>query len=265
MASKHRLFDEDSEGPRSPKYCSEIPWLYGLFKAVDDPTESAGLIQSSSSKARNKEAQSSIRQAFKPGLSNDESNNQSDSSEVDAITEDQIWEACKWSYLLYHTVDYSPALTKATQSLDRSQITKKQTAWRSHILNKFLLPHVKELARAWCAKNPWRFVEDLDVADRDQIWIDEWNTDPSGIVRAMWKPVVDVLDLEHVFSDELIFEDEKEKTEKLKQMFRDKYVCGCNLTWMHRVRKIEVKGKKVLITQQVKVCKLRPHHKYELD
>lgn len=155
-----------------------------------------------------------------------------------------IIEACKLTYILYHDIQEQSGLDKILQSLNKSgtendvDLTRaaksKQSAWKGHVVNKFLLPHVKEIVRIWCVARPYASFKTLSLDERVKLWSEAYDSDPKDIVNEMWKPLIGVLDLKSIFRTNLLAEDSA-KMKAVQHMLRQKYLFGCESTYRHSV------------------------------
>lgn len=155
-----------------------------------------------------------------------------------------ITEACKLSYILYHNIQAQDCLPKILQSLNKSgtedetELTRvaksKQSAWKAHVLNKFLLPHVKEIVRKWCVARPYASFGSLPASDRNKLWLEAYDASPKGTVISMWKPVIGVLDLGLIFRTDLP-DEHNTNMAAVRQMLQQKYCFGCECTYKYSV------------------------------
>ncbi|KAF2444736.1 hypothetical protein P171DRAFT_484828 [Karstenula rhodostoma CBS 690.94] len=155
-----------------------------------------------------------------------------------------ITEACKLTYILYHNIQAQDCLPAILQSLNKSgteddaELTRvvksTQSAWKAHVVNKFLLPHVKEIVRKWCVAHPYANFGSLPMSERVKMWFEAYDADPKGIVTLMWKPLIKVLDLASIFRTDLPSEDNA-KAKAVRQMLRQKYFFGCECTYKYSV------------------------------
>ncbi|KAJ4349734.1 uncharacterized protein N0V89_008352 [Didymosphaeria variabile] len=205
---RERIEAEDREtGQQIPIYASEVPWL--SFVANSSKCDVAcGEMSDGETKA------------------------------------ELIKQACKLIYILYHNIQEQALLSSILQFLNKSEtetnadLTRAaksaQSAWKAHIVNKFLLPHVKEIIRKWRVARPYAGFQSLPASDRAKVWFEAYDADPKGTVVAMWKPVIKVLDLESTFRTDLIAEDNA-KMKAVRQMLRHKYYFGCECAYKYSV------------------------------
>lgn len=156
-----------------------------------------------------------------------------------------IIEGCKLVYILYHDIEAYDSLESLIQSLHRSaernskislmrEAKVKQSGWKGQILNKFFLPHVKELKRKWEVAHPYAAFVSLPEKERVRLWMEAYDAEPKSMIAKMFKPVIMALDLNSVFRLDLIGED-KRKMDAVRAMLRQKYWFGCHFTYKHNV------------------------------
>lgn len=198
-------------------YGAEIPWLQPLPSNSEDPANEGPT------------PNSSIPTSLTP-------------------PDEVIREAAKLSYLFYHRLDPSDFLLRAlshigiqphtpTYDTKIKQTSKNYTKWKAAILGKFLRKHVDEVIHKWRTSNARKSFEALGVDARGQIWMAEYDKDPEGMVAAMWKPVIDALDLANVFNTEVTDERDRERMKGVRVMLRNKYLFGCEITFKYGDRK----------------------------
>lgn len=173
-----------------------------------------------------------------------------DTSYYDAINADDtntklIVEACKLTYILHHDIEAHDCLSLLLQSLNKGdgcdsandvmkEARLKQSSWKGHILNKFFLPHVKELKRRWEIAHPYASFASLSDKEHTRTWMEPYDSDPESIASKMLKPVIMVLDLNNIFAVVPMTEDAK-KMHAVRIMLRQKYWYGCYCTYKHSV------------------------------
>ncbi|OAG07964.1 uncharacterized protein CC84DRAFT_1173548 [Paraphaeosphaeria sporulosa] len=199
--------EEQDEEHRKPTYASEVDWL----ACLTDPSRDV----STSTEIAKEETNTAL-----------------------------ITAACKLTYVLYHNVQAQECLATILQSLNKSgteddaELTRvaksSQSAWKAHVVNKFLIPHVKEIVRKWCVARPYKNFGSLPASDRIQLWFKVYDYDPKSTVVSMWKPVIGVLDLGLIFRTDLPPEDDV-KMKAVRQMLRHKYYFGCECTYKYSV------------------------------
>ncbi|KAL1610428.1 hypothetical protein SLS60_002095 [Paraconiothyrium brasiliense] len=204
---RERVEAEDEMGQQIPTYASEVPWLNFLAGS----------------------SRSNVPCSELPG------------GETNA---NLIKEACKLVYILYHNIEEKDLLCTILQILNKSKTETNtelmrlaksaQSAWKAHIVNKFLIPHVKEIIRKWRVARPYAGFESLPVSERVKLWLEAYDSDPKGTVAAMWKPVIKVLNLESIFSTNLPADDDA-KMRATRQMLRHKYFFGCECTYKYSI------------------------------
>ncbi|KAL5412117.1 hypothetical protein PMIN06_009623 [Paraphaeosphaeria minitans] len=199
--------EEYQDDDRTPTYASELLWLNCLTDPSRDFLTSDGIAE--------KETNTAL-----------------------------ITAACKLTYILYHNVQAQEFLARILRLLNKSgtegdaELTRvaksSQSAWKAHVVNKFLLRHVKETVRKWCVARPYKSFGSLPANDRIRIWLEAYDADPKGTVVAMWKPVIGVLDLDLIFRTDLPAEDDA-KMRAVRWMLRHKYFFGCECTYKYSV------------------------------
>jgi hypothetical protein len=155
-----------------------------------------------------------------------------------------VEEVSKLLYLVHHQVKDSSKLLQylGLDSISHEdvaltkQLNLRQSQWKSAILNKFLLPHVKELERRWHVANAWRSFTTISTEERKRIWLDAYDEDPKGITTSMFKPVIGILDTDSIFNGGLDCVEDRAKMRRVRIMLRNKYLFGCEITYEHRVK-----------------------------
>ena len=152
-----------------------------------------------------------------------------------------IIKACKLVYILYHDIEAHDCLDSLLKPLLRSvsigikrEAKLKQSGWKGQILNKFFLPHVKEMKRKWEIAHPYAGFASLPSNERVSLWMEAYDTDPKSMATKMFKPVIMAIDLDSVFRRDLIGED-KRRMSAIRAMLRRKYWFGCDITYRHSV------------------------------
>jgi hypothetical protein len=155
-----------------------------------------------------------------------------------------IMEVCKLTYILHHNIQTHNCLHGILQFLNRSgtenntKLTRvvktAQSTWKTHIMNKFLLPHVKEIVRKWRVARPYAGFESVPVGERVKLWLEAYDANPKGTAIAMWKPVIGVVDLANIFRTDLSPIDNA-KVKAMRKMLRHKYYFGCECTYKYSV------------------------------
>jgi hypothetical protein len=207
MPPKRKRAEEQEDKNRTSIYASEVGWL----TCLTDPSKSI------------------------------EANDEVVDGEANTML---ITEACKLTYILYHDIQAHDYFLGILQSLNKSgtannaklaRVAKTtQSTWKAHIVNKFLLPHVKEIVRKWRVARPYAGFESVPVGERVKLWLQAYDADPKGTVAAMWKPVIGVVDLASIFRTDLPAKDNA-KMIAVRQMLRHKYYFGCECTYKHSV------------------------------
>ena len=156
-----------------------------------------------------------------------------------------ILEACKLTYMLYHDIEAHDCLGLLLESLYKDaksssinelirQAKQQQSSWKGYTLNKFLLPHVREMKRKWEIAHPYAGFASLSDEERTRTWMESYDADPESVISQMLKPIIMVLDLEKVFGGGLVSEDAT-KMRAVREMLRKKYWFGCHYTYEYSV------------------------------
>lgn len=152
--------------------------------------------------------------------------------------------ACKLTYIQYHDIQDRDSLSSLLETfgdgdaVTEAELTRTlkhaQSTWKSHIVNKFLLPHVKEIVRKWSVAHPYADFAALSPPERTRLWLEAYDADPKGTVTAMWKPIIKVLDLTSILRTDLS-EGDNAKMKAMRKMLRKKYYFGCECTYKNSV------------------------------
>ncbi|KAJ4305019.1 hypothetical protein N0V90_000548 [Kalmusia sp. IMI 367209] len=216
MNSKRKRIGDPGEEQETLVYASEVPWLRCLT---------------------------------------DKSGGQTSCDEIkdDDANKDLIWEACRLVYLLYHNLHEDSNLPSILEDLNRSHIqtstelTKAaklhQSQWKTHILNKYLMPHISEIMRKWHVAHPYASFDSLSDTERVKLWMDVYDADPRATITAMYRPVIKVLDVPHIFDRNSISDADVAKMKAIQVMFRRKYCFGCESTYRYRIKPPDNKNK----------------------
>lgn len=156
----------------------------------------------------------------------------------------RIMEACRLTYILYHDVQEHECLTAILKHLNKSsteddrervRVAKHaQAIWKSYVVNKFLLPHVKEVVRKWSVAHQYASFKKLPKSERHKLWVEAYDLAPEKTVIAMWKPLINVLDVANIFRMDLPTEADA-KMRAVRHMLKEKYLFGCECTFEHTV------------------------------
>jgi hypothetical protein len=160
--------------------------------------------------------------------------------------EESVLVASKLVYLLYH--HYHNDLWGILKPLGicsfsykgiymKKKMGEKQTDWQNHALNKFRLPHVNTSIEEWEAAHPGQLFAELSTAERVGIWEAKFLADPEAMSKAMFKPVISVLDTFQIFNSgarEAQSAEDQERMKAVVKMLRVKYNYVCQLAYHFR-------------------------------
>ncbi|KAF1978457.1 hypothetical protein BU23DRAFT_595635 [Bimuria novae-zelandiae CBS 107.79] len=171
--------------------------------------------------------------------------------EEDGANQKLLTAACKLVYILYHDIETHDCLNSLLRSLNNGASALnsgsvkaakvQQSGWKGQIINKFFIPHVKELKRKWEVAHPYASFASLPEPDRIKQWMDAYDADPVAMVAVMLKPIVKVLDLKSIFRTDLVGED-RSRMRAIQAMLRQKYWFGCACSYKYSVEAMK-KGK----------------------
>jgi hypothetical protein len=165
--------------------------------------------------------------------------------------EESVLAACKLVYLLYHNtwgilkpLGIGSFTYKAIYF--GKKMRKRQTSWQDRVLNKFALPHVKASIVKWEAAHPGQSFSKLSPVERVENSRETFKTDSQVISKAMFKPLMSVLDTFSVFdveAHEAPSEEDRKKMKAVRDMLQRNHEVFCEITYLYRILENNEEGR----------------------